>query len=217
MKTVYIPAGQSIVYSNLDINEAVVHGTLSVQGLLRAGKISGKGCVVADEICSGEIAVRDLRANKVVCERMAVDTASVSDCAASDAVTSAVHFEANTVKAAKLVVVQSTIETADVGETIVVSPKRRSMFGVIVRAAVRSWWISLARPGTILKETAPEASAEQETEEAQASDRAQYDTLIDAIHMLKQSGIRVEITPIQEPPSDAFEQASIFDEADAAA
>ena len=196
MKRLYIPKGVEVSYAALTVDELAVDGTLHVQGLLRAGNISGKGGVIAEEIEAEEICVGSVRANKAVATRIILKTGSFGNCIASESIVSSVYLEADLLSTRRLATTRSSISMQDAEEAIVLKQQPRSMLGTLIRSALRRFWLAFTRPADT-PET-PKAQIEAAATEAESNDNGhdpQREALLTAYDLLKGTGLRLEVMP----------------------
>ena len=167
MKTIYIPKGETVRYESLATERVVVKGCLKVSGDIKARFITGGGAIYAGAVSADDIRVDDLDAASVTCQRLIAkrvsDSAAVSCCLA-----------ASYVETGRLTVTVSEISEVTAEEVINLTPKKRSLFRLLLVSALRSFWLSLSAPASAGEAAeaafvSPEDSPRQEAEDARAA------------------------------------------------
>ena len=208
MKTIYIPKGAVVSYGSLHVEDAVVHGTLYVDGPFNVIRLSGKGQVSAQEVQADEVSIKSLRSNKVIAKRMALQTGSFGECVVSETLAASVYLEADSITADKLITTKASITSQDVREAIVLKQRPQSMLGVIIRAAFRSFLLALITSATTIE---PQEQEEDETESTDSpasqpidhSGDSDREALLLAYDLLKAHGFRLEVAPARPSALEA--------------
>lgn len=148
MKYVYIPEGQTVSYEDLTTGYLVVDGRVHVSGELTAGIIRGRGTVSAGQIYARDIRVDDLEAGGVYCDSLTAQCIEAMDVSAARCVNAACHLSAQSVKTKRLAMTGGSIDEAVSGQTICLTPRRRSLGRFRLLAGLRSLWLKLTAPCT---------------------------------------------------------------------
>lgn len=172
MKTVYVPRGETVKYDSLYTENLVVDGYLYVSGDIKATNVSGRGFISADTISADIIRIGELETVTITCGSLIAKRVQTSELYASESVAASCFLAAEIVRADRLTVSVSEINSVDADEIINLVPKRRSLFGTLVASALRSLWArltapELAEPSLVQEETydAPYRYAEDVSEE----------------------------------------------------
>jgi len=147
MKTSYIPSGETVCYENLITGRIVVKGCLKVLGDIKAKSISGDGVIYAGSVSADDIRVDDLETASVTCRRLLAKRVQTPQLIASESAAVSCYLAASYVETGRLTVAASEICEAKADEIIYLTPKKRSLFRLLLVSALRSFWTSLtARP-----------------------------------------------------------------------
>ncbi len=178
MKTIYIPKGETVHYEALETERLVVKGCLKVTGGIHAQSITGKGMLDAQTIYADSICVREIEAGSVICKKLIAQQVQTSEFIVSDGAVVSTFLSADYVKAGKLTVAVSEVDTMEADEVVNLHPKKRGMLRTLLLSSLLSLWLALTRPIRRKKRNrrAPEQNAAKEpatVEEAgEALDRA---------------------------------------------
>lgn len=236
MKTVYIPKGETVSYESLVTDHLIVDGCLKTAYGVKARIISGNGVICAGSVAADEIRIRDMEAETVICTRLIAKRVEAPEVFASESAVVSCYLSSAYVKTGKLTVSVSEIDEVYAEEVIYLKPKDRSLFGMLLFSALRSFWTRLTAPAAPVmdaeykqvrpepEEAAPRESAAEEvgtvTEEtptqAQASSAPADEELnrfINLFKLTREAGFTLRIvpgTPEENAPVFDFEQETII-------
>lgn len=146
MKTIYIPKGETVSYENLTTDRIVVKGCLRVLDGIKAKSISGNGTIYAGSVSADNIRVDDLETASVTCKRLIAKRVQTPQLIASESAAVSCYLAASYVETGKLTVAASEICEAKAEEIIHLTPKKRTLFGLLLVSALRSLWTRLTAP-----------------------------------------------------------------------
>ena len=138
MKTMYIPCGETVVYESLATDHLVVDGCLRVTNDVRANSITGHGVVIAGKVSADDIRVDEVEAASVVCRRLLVKRVETPELFASESAAASCCMAASYVETPRLIVAVSEIDEVKADEVIHLAAKKRSLFGLLFLAGLRS-------------------------------------------------------------------------------
>ena len=84
MKTVYVPAGETVSYESLETERLVVMGCLKVTYGIKAKTISGSGVICAGSVEADDIRIDDVEASSVICKHFLAKRAKMPELFASE-------------------------------------------------------------------------------------------------------------------------------------
>lgn len=174
MKTIYIPKGETVCYESLATERVVVKGCLMVSGDIKARFITGGGAIYAGAVFADGIRVDDLDAASVTCQRLIAKRVQTQQLIASESAAVSCCLAASYVETGRLTVTVSEISEVTAEEVINLTPKKRSLFRLLLVSALRSFWLSLSAPASASEaieaaSVSPEDSPRQEAEDARAA------------------------------------------------
>lgn len=146
MRTIYIPKGETVSYENLATDHIVVKGCLKVLDGIKAKTISGSGVIYAGSVWADDIRVDDLEAASVTCKRLIAKRVQTPQLIASESAAVSCYLAASYVETGRLTVAASEICEAKAEEIIHLTPRKRTLFGLLLVSALRSLWIQLTAP-----------------------------------------------------------------------
>ena len=194
MKTIYIPSGETVCYENLITGRIVVKGCLKVLGDIKAKSISGDGVIYAGSVSADDIRVDDLETASVTCRRLLAKRVQTPQLIASESAAVSCYLAASYVETGRLTVAASEICEAKADEIIYLTPKKRSLFRLLLASALRSFWTSL----TVRPVQAEVMDADFEPVEEQKDDESVDEELNRFVGMFKlarESGYTLKIIP----------------------
>lgn len=136
MKKVFIPKGETVTYDSLNTVNIVVRGTLIVKGKLTAHSIQGGGRVEAEEIQCATIEVGTVQAEIVTAQKIVGKKLFIRDCVA-DIIMATDFIESLHVLTKCLYISLSSISQCDAEEIIMLTPKKRSLLGMLFASKMR--------------------------------------------------------------------------------
>lgn len=209
MKTIYIPKGETVSYENLVTDRIVVKGCLKVLDGIKAKTISGNGTIYAGSISADDIRVDDLETVSVTCKRLIAKRVQTPQLIASESAAVSCYLAASYVEAGKLTVAASEICEAKAEEIIHLTPKKRTLFGLLLVSALRSLWTRLTAPAAqndpVDAEWQPVAEKPVKEEAPKAKD-PELDRFVAMFNFLRDSGYTLKILP-----GTPEENAPVFD------
>lgn len=209
MKTIYIPKGETVSYENLTTDHIVVKGYLKVLDNIKAKTISGNGTIYAGSISADDIRVDDLETVSVTCKRLIAKRVQTPQLIASENAAVSCYLAASYVETGKLTVAASEICEAKADEIIHLTPKKRTLFGLLLASALRSLWTRLTAPAAqndpVDAEWQPVAEKPIEEEAPKAKD-PELDRFVAMFNFLRDSGYTLKILP-----GTPEENAPVFD------
>lgn len=214
MKTIYIPKGETASYENLSTGRVVVHGCLKVLDGIKAKSISGNGVIYAGSVSADDIRVDDLESAAVTCRRLIAKRVQTPQLIASESAAVSCYLASSYVETGKLTVAASEICEIKADEVIHLTPKRRSLFRLLLVSALRSLWMRLTAPTTRnnpvdaawkpVAEKGPEKPAEESLEKKDP----ELACVIAMFNFLRESGYTLKILPgTPEENAPAFDFA----------
>ena len=138
MKTVYIPAGETIKYESLVTENLVVDGCLKVVYGVKARSISGKGVISAGTVYADDISIGEIEAATVVCVRAAAKRIDAPEVYASESLAVSCFLSAAYVETGKLTVALSDVDEAKADEIIHLPRVHTSLLAMLVVSFFRS-------------------------------------------------------------------------------
>ena len=201
MKTIYIPRGETVSYENLVTDRIVVKGCLKVLDDIKAKSITGGGVIYAGTVSADDIRVDDLETSAVTCRRLIAKRVQTPTLIASDSAAVSCCLAASYVETGKLTVAASEVSEAKADEIVHLTPKKRSLFGLLLVSALRSLWTWLTAPAdqdepvdaewrTV--EERPEHKPAEKSPEAKDPELAR---MIAMFNFLRESGYTLRILP----------------------
>ena len=138
MKTVYIPAGETVKYKSLVTENLIVDGCLKVVYGVKAGSISGRGVISAGTVYVDDISIGEIEAAAVVCVRAAAKRIDAPEVYASEALAVSCFLSAAYVETGKLTVALSDVDEAKADEIIHLPRAGKSLPGMLIASLFRS-------------------------------------------------------------------------------
>ena len=138
MKTVYIPAGETVKYESLATENLVVDGCLKVVYGVKARTISGKGVISAGTVYADDISIGEIEAATVVCVRAAAKRIDAPEVYASETLAVSCFLSAAYVETGKLTVALSDVDEAKADEIIHLPRVHTSLLAMLVVSFFRS-------------------------------------------------------------------------------
>ena len=192
MKTIYIPSGETVCYENLITGRIVVKGCLKVLGDIKAKSISGDGVIYAGSVSADDIRVDDLETASVTCRRLLAKRVQTPQLIASESAAVSCYLAASYVETGRLTVAASEICEAKADEIIYLTPKKRSLFRLLLASALRSFWTSLtARP---VKDEVMDADFEPVKKDEESVDE-ELNRFVGMFKLARESGYTLKIIP----------------------
>ena len=148
MKTVYIPKGETVHYETLVTDHLVVKGYLDVTYGVKAKTISGSGVICAGSAEADSIRIDSLEAATAICKRLIAKRVQAPEVFASESAVVSCFLSAAYVETGRLTVSISEIDEVKADEVINLTKKKRTLFGTLLAAALRSFWVGLTAPKT---------------------------------------------------------------------
>lgn len=142
-KTIYIAKGESYEYDKLTCENIVVNGFLKVTDGITAKKISGTGVIHAGEIKADTLAAHDITAGYIIVDQLAAKRVSAVDIHAAQNIAVSTYLEAGSVKTQKALIADADVEDMQADEIVRISPKKHSLFGVLLLSTVKSICVEL--------------------------------------------------------------------------
>lgn len=204
MKTIYIPKGETVSYENLVTGRIVVHGCLKVLDGIKAKSITGSGVIYAGSVSADDIRVDDLESASVTCRRLIAKRVQTPQLIASESAAVSCYLASSYVETGKLTVAASEVCEIKADEIIHLTPKRRSLFRLLLVSALRSLWTKLTSPAVpdepVDAEWKPAASELEKVPEKPAegslkSKDQELDRMIAMFNLLRESGYTLKILP----------------------
>ena len=204
MKTIYIPKGETVSYENLVTDHIVVHGCLKVLDCINAKSITGSGAIYAGSISADDIRVDDLESATVTCRRLLAKRVQTPQLIASESAAVSCYLASSYVETGKLTVAASEICEVKADEIIHLTPKKRSLFRLLLVSALRSLWTRLTTPAAAngpidaewkLVSEEPESNPEKSVTEPPEKRDQELARIIDMFSMLRDSGYTLAILP----------------------
>jgi len=196
MKTIYIPRGETVSYENLVTDRIVVKGCLKVLDDIKAKSITGGGVIYAGTVSADDIRVDDLETSAVTCRRLIAKRVQAPTLIASDSAAVSCYLAASYVETGKLTVAASEVSEAKADEIVHLTPKKRSLFGLLLVSALRSLWTWLTAPADQDEQRPaaerPEHKPAEKSPEAKDPELAR---MIEMFNFLRESGYTLRILP----------------------
>ena len=209
MKTIYIPKGETVSYENLVTDHIVVKGCLKVLDGINAKSITGSGIIYAGSVSADDIRMDDLEAASVTCKRLIAKRVQTPQLIASESAAVSCYLAASYVETGKLTVAASEICEAKAEEIIHLTPKKRTLFGLLLVSALRSLWTRLTAPAAqndpVDAEWQPVAERPVKEEAPKVKD-PELDRFVAMFNFLRDSGYTLKILP-----GTPEENAPVFD------
>lgn len=214
MKTVYIPKGEAVNYDTLETEHLVVQGILNVAHGLKARTISGNGLILSGTISADDICVREIEAASVYCLRLSAKRVQAAEVFASESAAVSCYLCADYVAADRLTVALHDVGKIDTREVIVLPPKKRSLFRLLLASALRSFWLSLttAPVGEVLDAEYRQVREEPPAEKPVEVRDEELDRIVAIFKLLRSSGYTLKIvpgTPEENAPTFDFQAGRI--------
>ncbi|MBQ3704244.1 MAG: hypothetical protein II885_16050 [Oscillospiraceae bacterium] len=147
MKTVYIPAGETVKYESLVTENLVVDGCLKVVYGVKARTVSGKGDISAGTVYADDISIGEIEAAAIVCVRAAAKRIEAPEVYASESLAVSCFLSAAYVETGKLTVALSDVDEAKADEITHLPRVHTSLLGMLIVSFFRSLWAKLfAKP-----------------------------------------------------------------------
>ena len=214
MKTIYIPKGETVSYENLVTGRIVVHGCLKVLDGIKAKSITGSGVIYAGSVSADDIRVDDLESASVTCRRLIAKRVQTPQLIASESAAVSCYLASSYVETGKLMVAASEVCEVKADEIIHLTPKRRSLFRLLLVSVLRSLWTRLTIPAAHAvpvdaewKPVVEVPEAEKPAEESPEKNDPELSRLIALFKLLRESGYTLKIlpgTPEENAPSFDF-------------
>lgn len=212
MKKIYIPKGQTVTYDSLETGRLVVNGCLKVTHSLKADSISGNGVIFAGTISADDIHAGEIEAAAVYCLRLAAKRVQAAEVFASESAAVSCYLAADYVASAHLTVALHDVGKIDGGEVSILTPKKRSLFRLLLASALRTAWASLTAPrkGEVMDaeyrqvnepEKAPAPPAKKPNDAPEDEELAR---MVSLFQLVRDSGYTLKIIP-NAPDEDAPE------------
>lgn len=201
MKTIYIPKGETVSYEILVTDHIVVKGCLKVLDGVKAKSISGNGTIYAGSVSADDIRVDDLEAASVTCKRLIAKRVQTPQLIASESAAVSCYLAASYVETGKLTVAASEICEAKAEEIIHLTPKKRTLFGLLLVSALRSLWTQLTapaaqnRPVDAAWRPAAEKPEETPAEGPQEAKDPELARMVAMFNLLREFGYTLKILP----------------------
>lgn len=160
MKTIYIPKGETVCYESLETERLVVKGCLKVAYGIHAKSILGNGYLDAQTIYADDIRAREIEAGSVICKRLVAEQVQTPELIAGDCAVVSTFLSAAYVKAGKLTVAASEVDTVEADEVVNLRPKKRGLLRTLILSALLSLWIAFRTPSKARKRTETEDGSE---------------------------------------------------------
>lgn len=138
MKTVYIPAGETVKYESLVTENLVVDGCLKVVYGVKARTICGKGVISAGTVYADDISIGEIEAAAVVCVRAAAKRIDAPEVYASESLAVSCFLSAAYVETGKLTVALSDVDEAKADEIIHLPRVHTSLLAMLFVSFFRS-------------------------------------------------------------------------------
>ena len=142
MKTIYIPKGETVSYESLETERLVVRGCLKVAYGVHARSIIGNGYLDAQTIYADDIRAREIEAGSVICKRLIAERVQTPELIAGDSAVVSTFLSAAYVKAGKLTVAVSEVDTVEADEVVNLRPKKRGLLWTLILSSLMSLWFS---------------------------------------------------------------------------
>ena len=225
MKTVYVPAGETVSYESLETERLVVMGCLKVTYGIKAKTISGSGVICAGSVEADDIRIDDVEASSVICKHFLAKRAKTPELFASESAAVSCFLSAAYVETGKLTVAISEVNEVKAEEIVHLSARERSLLGLLIASALRSFWTALT--ASPVRETASEEATEPEEENKEAANGEivqevpevldeELNRFVGMFKLLRESGYTLRVvpgTPEENAPTFDFESGHIVRQA----
>ena len=217
MKRVYIPKGQTVTYDSLETEHLVVKGCLNVTHSLKARTISGDGIISAGTVSADDICVREVETAGIYCLRLAARRVQAAEVFASESAAVSCYLCADYLAADRLTAALHDVGKIDAREIICLTPKKRSLFRLLLASGLRSLWLSLTAAPRKREVIDAEYRQTEETEavpveEAPKPKDEELNRIVTLFQLLRDSGYTLKIipgTPEENAPEFDFEAGRI--------
>ena len=216
MKTMYIPKGQTVAYDELETEHLVVQGCLRVAHGLKARSISGNGVILAGTISADDIRAREIETASVYCLRLAAKRVQAAEVFASESAAVSCYLCADYVAADRLTVALHEVGKIDAREVAVLTPKKRSLFRLLLASALRSLWLSWTAPrseGEVRDAEYRQVEEEAPAELPETPRDEELERITALFKLLRSSGYTLKIIP-GTPEENAPTFEAVFGQAD---
>ena len=133
MKTrIFIYPGITERYDNVFTDEVIVKGRLIVSGTIRAKNIYGDGIIEARRINAGSVVANTVDAEHIVARQIIANKITCLYAIVSAGIIANDYIEARSVKTARLIASQSSIDVTEASEIIRLKPKRKFITVIFV-------------------------------------------------------------------------------------
>ena len=220
MKTVYIPAGETVKYESLVTENLVVDGCLKVVYGVKARTISGKGVISAGTVYADNISIGEIEAAAVVCVRAAAKRIDAPEVYASEALAVSCFLSAAYVETGKLTVALSDVDEAKADEIVHLPRVHTNLLAMLVVSffrSLRARFFSKPAEGEILdadfepfykravkEETAAEPETDNEAEEEETDE--ELNRIVGLFKLSREAGYTLRLIP-----GTPEENAPVFD------
>ena len=225
MKTVYVPAGETVSYESLETERLVVMGCLKVTYGIKAKTISGSGVICAGSVEADDIRIDDVEASSVICKHFLAKRAKMPELFASESAAVSCFLSAAYVETGRLTVAISEVNEVKAEEIVHLSARERSLFGLLIASALRSFWTALT--ASPVRETESEEATEPEEENKETANPEivqevpevvdeELNRFIGMFKLLRESGYTLRVipgTPEENAPTFDFESGHIVRQA----
>ena len=225
MKTVYVPAGETVSYESLETERLVVMGCLKVTYGIKAKTISGSGVICAGSVEADDIRIDDVEASSVICKHFLAKRAKTPELFASESAAVSCFLSAAYVETGKLTVAISEVNEVKAEEIVHLSARERSLFGLLLASALRSFWTALT--ASPVRETVSEEATEPEEENKEAANAEivqevpepvdeELNRFVGMFKLLREGGYTLRVvpgTPEENAPTFDFESGHIVRQA----
>ena len=216
MKTVYIPAGETVKYESLVTENLVVDGCLKVVYGVKAKSISGKGVISAGTVYADDISIGEIEAAAVVCVRAAAKRIDAPEVYASESLAVSCFLSAAHVETGKLTVALSDVDEAKADEIIHLPRIHKSLLAMLVVSFFRSLharFFGKPAEGEILdtdfepfyKQAVTEESKTDEKPETEETDE-ELNRIVGLFKLSREAGYTLRLIP-----GTPEENAPVFD------
>lgn len=225
MKTVYVPAGETVSYESLETERLVVMGCLKVTYGIKAKAISGSGVICAGSVEADDIRIDDVEASSVICKHFLAKRAKTPELFASESAAVSCFLSAAYVETGKLTVAISEVNEVKAEEIVHLSARERSLFGLLIASALRSFWTALTASPMRERESEEATEPEEENKETANAEIVQevpedvdeeLNRFIGMFKLLREGGYTLRVvpgTPEENAPTFDFESERIIRQA----
>ena len=216
MKTVYIPAGETVKYESLVTENLVVDGCLKVVYGVKARTISGKGVISAGTVYADDISIGEIEAAAVVCVRAAAKRIDAPEVYASESLAVSCFLSAAYVETGKLTVALSDVDEAKADEIIHLPRVHTNLLAMLVFSffrSLRARFFGKPAEGEILdadfepfyKQAVTEESKTDEKPETEETDE-ELNRIVGLFKLSREAGYTLRLIP-----GTPEENAPVFD------